>query len=147
MKLCGWAAVVFALLGLSASLGHGWLSPLPGSLVVPLHLILVAAGIAAAWLGSRRATAIDRERFTFVADPQVTRHEIKLAHQEAEHKHRWSMTAVLAAPLALGYWLAYEFPDDAALARALPAAALVGVALGILALRLRARKKDDLETF
>jgi len=136
---CGWVAPLFALLGFLASIGHGVLPPLAAALVGPLALLLTAGGAAAAWIGNRRGLEIDRERFAFVEDPLATRDERKLAHQEAERQHRLSMTALVAAPLALGYWLAYELPRELRWAPALPAAVLVGFGLALVGLRLRGR--------
>jgi len=136
---CGWLAIVFGGLGFAASVGHGLLPPLPLELVAPLHLLLAALGLGAATIASRYGVEIDRERFSYAEDPHATRDERLLAHREAEREHRRSMTAMVAAPLALGYWIAYEFPPGEPWARALPVSALVGVGFGLLLLRLRRR--------
>jgi hypothetical protein len=139
VSFCGWIAPLFALLGFAASIGHGILPTLPSALVLPLALLLAAGGAATAWIGHRRGVEIDQERFAFVEDPHATRDERKLAHQEAERQHRLSMTALAAAPLALGYWLAYQLPRALRWAPALPAAALIGFAAVLVTLHLRGR--------
>jgi len=135
----GWAAAAFGALGFAASVGHGALPELPGGAVVPLHALLVAFGAGAAWVAARRGEEIDRERFEFAGDPHATRDEVKEAHREAERRHRITFTALAAAPVLLGYWLAYEVPEGLPLGRALPAAPLVGFGLGVLLARLRRR--------
>lgn len=130
--VCGWAAAVFGVLGFAASLGRGLLPDLPAAATVPLHLVMLALGVAAALLATWRATAIDRERFLYASDPQATREEVKLAHREAERKHKVTTLTLVLAPVLLAYWLAYELPAEVRLARALPASPLVGFGLGLL---------------
>jgi hypothetical protein len=137
VTISGWAAAAFGALGFAASLGRGPLPELPAGAVVPLHAVLLALGCAAAVAAARRGEEIDRERFDYAADPHATRDEIKEAHREAERRHKVTFTALVAAPLLLGYWLAYELPAGLALGRALPAAPLVGFGLGVLLARLR----------
>ena len=133
----GWVAALFGGLGFAASLGRGALPELAAGWVLPVHLALLAAGLGAAWTAAVRGAEIDRERFAFVTEPLVTRDEMKLAHREAEQQHRWSTTVLVAAPLLLGYWLAYELPAGSRWGRAVPVAALAGFALGSLLFRRR----------
>jgi hypothetical protein len=137
VTVSGWAAAAFGALGFAASLGHGPLPDLPAAAVVPLHLGLLALGAGAALAAERRGEEIDRERFQFAGDPQATRDEIREAHHEAERRHKVAYTALAAAPLLLGYWLAYEMPAGVPLGRALPVAPLVGFGLGLLIARRR----------
>lgn len=137
VTISGWAAAVFGALGFAASLGRGPLPDLPAGAIVPLHAVLLALGVGAALAAARRGDEIDRERFEFAGDPQVTRDEVREAHREAERRHKVTFTALAAAPVLLGYWLAYELPAGLPLGRALPAAPLVGFGLGLLLARLR----------
>lgn len=134
----GWGAILCGILGFAASLGHGPLPPVPAGWTWPLHLVILLLGGGAAWVAARRQVELDRERFAFADDPHATKGERELAHKEAERAIRLAHTALLALPLALGYWLAYEFaPDATRWARALPATALIGFAVGSLAARRR----------
>jgi hypothetical protein len=137
---CGWAAGVFAVLGFAASLGRGPLPELPGALTAPLAAILLLAGGGAALLAGRRGIEIDRERFLYASDPHATSDEVKEAHREAERRHKMTWTALAAAPILAGYWLAYELPAGNPAARALPVAPLAGFALGLILAR---RRRDE----
>ncbi len=138
VTLSGWGAVLCGVLGFAASLGHGPLPTVPASWSWPLHLVILLLGGGAAWIAARRQVELDRERFAFADDPQATKGERELAHKEAERAIRLAHTALLALPLALAYWLAYEFaPDATPWARALPATALIGFAAGSLVSRRR----------
>jgi hypothetical protein len=128
----GWSAAVFGVLGFAASLGHGALGGLPSGLAAPVAVGLLLLGAGAAVAAGRIGREIDRERFDYASDPHATRDEVKLAHREAERRHRVTHTALAAAPVLLGYWLAYEFPADFVLGRAVPAAPLLGFGLGLL---------------
>lgn len=122
----GWSAGLFGVFGFAASLGHGWLGLAP-ALVPFLHLFLGLLGAAAAVAASRRTAQIDLVRFETAGAPSVTRGERELAHREAEQQIRAATTALVAAPLLLGYWLAYELPDGiGAWGRSLPATAIAG---------------------
>ena len=131
----GWTAVAFAALGFAASVGRGVLPELSAGLTLPLHVVLLLLGCSAAIAGALRGREIDRERFRWVGEPGATRDEIQLAHREAERRLKLAYTALGAAPLALGYWLAHELPESVALARALPVAPLLGLAVGTLLAR------------
>lgn len=133
----GWAAGVFAVLGFAASLGRGPLPELPGALTAPLAVLLFVAGGGAALVAGRRGAEIDRERFQYAADPLATRDEVQEAHREAELRHKLAWTALAAAPILAGYWLAYELPAGIPAARALPVAPLAGFALGLVLARRR----------
>lgn len=129
VTLAGWSAAVLGVLGFAASLGHGWLG-LAAWLAPFLHLLLGLLGAAAAVAASRRTEQIDRQRFEIATAPAVTRGERELAHREAERQIRTATTALVAAPLLLGYWLAYELPAGVGpWGRALPATALAGFAV------------------
>ncbi len=134
----GWSAIPCGVLGFAASLGHGPLPALPASWTWPLHLALLLLGGVAARVAAVRHAELDRARFAYANDPHATKGERELAHKEAERGIRLAHTALVAFPLALGYWLAYEFaPGATAWARALPATALVGFAAGSLVSRRR----------
>lgn len=135
----GPAALLFALLGFFASVGHGPLPPLPPALTLPLHLAIAALGIVAGRVAGRRQVEIDAQRFEYAQDPHATKGERELAHKEAERQIRHAHVALIAVPLGLGYWLAYEFAAGAShWARALPASAFVGYGVALLLGRRRA---------
>ena len=139
VSLAGPLAILFLVLGFLASLGHGPLPPLPAALVLPLHAALAGLGALAGIVAGRRQVEIDARRFEYAQDPHATKGERELAHKEAERAIRSAHTALIGAPLALGYWLAYEFAAGAPpWARALSASALVGYALALLLGRRRA---------
>jgi hypothetical protein len=131
VPVAGWSAAVFGVLGFAASLGHGPLPELPAALTVPIAVFLLLLGVGAAVAAGRVGREIDRERFHYASDPHATRDEVKLAHREAERRHRVTHTALAAAPILLGYWLAYELPAGFALGRAVPAAPLIGFGIGL----------------
>ncbi len=144
VTLSGWTAILGGILGFLASLGHGPLPDLGPGWVWPLHLLIFALGCGAARCAALRQAEIDRERFGYANDPMATKGERELAHKEAERAIRLATTALLAGPLGLGYWLAYELaPGSSAWGRALPASALLGFALGTLLARRRTPPPAD----
>jgi hypothetical protein len=131
VALAGPLALLFAALGFAASVGARLLPPLSGELAGPLHGLLFALGLAAAWAATRRTEEIERRRAEYAGDPHATRLERESAHRDAERDRNAAHRALAAAPLALGFWLAYELePGVAQWARALPATALAGYGLG-----------------
>jgi len=133
VTVAGTAAILFVVLGFVASLGHGPLPPLPVASVSPLHVVLAVAGFAAGRLAARRQAEIEARRAEYLQDPHATKGERETAHKDAERDLRFAHMALVGAPLALGYWLAYELaPGAPPWGRALPAAALIGYGLSLL---------------
>jgi hypothetical protein len=138
VAIAGPVAILFVVLGFFASLGHGPLPPLPAALAAPLHGVLVALGAGAGVAAGRRQAEIDAQRFEYLRDPHATKAERELAHKDAERTLRFAHLALVGAPLALGYWLAYELaPGAPPWARALPASPLAGYGLSLLLGRRR----------
>ncbi len=96
----------------------------------------------ACYLALARGEEIDRERWRVVDDPDLTSGEREYAHRRAERLRRWANTSYVAAPLMLGYWMAYQVTGEGRrlAAQLLPATALVGSVLGGVAVRLAARR-------
>lgn len=139
-RIAWWIAAACGLLGFAASLGNAPLPPFPVGLVWPLHGLVIACGVAGAWLAHRRHAEIEARRWATVEEPGLTSGEREWAHKEAERAGRMAHLAFILAPLLGGYWLAYQFPAEAGpAARALAASSLVGTALGLLVFRERDR--------
>lgn len=133
VAVAGTAAVLCVVLGFAASLGHGPLPPLPAPWVAPLHLVLALAGFASGRVAARRQAEIEARRAEYLGDPHATKGERETAFKDAERDLRFAHMALIGAPLALGYWLAYELaPGAPPWGRALPASALVGYGLSLL---------------
>jgi hypothetical protein len=100
----------------------------------------IVTGLAAA----ARFDEIDRNRWQVVEDPMLTSDERDYAHQYAERERRWAATAFLAAPLMLGYWMAYQLEGGGRRleAQLLPLTAVVGSVIGFVTARLRARDRQ-----
>jgi len=131
VALAGPVALLFAALGFAASVGARLLPPISGELAGALHALLFLLGLAAAWAASRRTEEIERRRAEYAGEPHATRLERETAHRDAERNRNAAHRALAAAPLALGFWLAYQLEPGVALwARALPATALAGYGLG-----------------
>lgn len=131
VALAGPLALLFAAFGLAASVGARLLPPISGGLAGAFHALLFAIGLGAAWTATRRTEEIERRRAEYAGDPHATRLERETAHRDAERDRNAAHRALAAAPLALGFWLAYELEPGVALwARALPATALAGYGLG-----------------
>jgi hypothetical protein len=138
VRIAGFAGGIFAALGFLASLGRGPLPPLGAEWAGPFHALVAVVGLAAALAAARRSDEIERERFAYATDPHTTRSEKELAHKEAERAIRLAHTALAAAPIALGYWLAYELPQGVTgWGRAQAGSAMIGYGLGMLFDRLR----------
>lgn len=129
----GWVLTASgALLGFLASIGVYWLPSWPvGALwaVLPALLLL---GLAGGGMARWRLAAIDVRRWRIVADDLLTSGEREYAHHEAERQRRVSATAILAGPLAIGYWTAYQFTaaDELLLIQLLPLVPMVGCLTG-----------------
>ncbi|MCZ7650634.1 MAG: hypothetical protein M5U13_05510 [Thermoanaerobaculia bacterium] len=132
-RLALWIAVALGLLGFAGGLGQRVLPPLPAAAAWPLQALVIGSGLLAARLARRRAAEIERRRWAALEEPLLTSGEREWAHREAERARRASGFAFLLAPLMLGYFLAYQFPEGAApLARALAGTPLLGFVLGLL---------------
>ena len=127
-----WVAVVSATLGFLTSAGCRMLPEIPSVMVGWLHGLLLALGLVAGWLAVGRSREIDRERWRIAEDPDLTSGERDYAHKYAERERRSAATSFLAAPLMIGYWLAYQVVGEGELlaAQMLPVSALVGSVLG-----------------
>jgi hypothetical protein len=136
-KIAFWVAVVCAALGFLSSAGCVRLPRLPSEAAVWLHPVLLVLGLLAGLAAVGRNAEIDRERWRVVEDPLLTSGERDYAHKRAERQRRWAGTAFISAPLMLGYWMAYQIEGEGRglAAQVLPATALLGSVLGLLAAR------------
>ena len=134
-----WVAVGSATLGFLTSAGCRMLPDVPESTLGFLHVALLIAGGFVGYLSVFRNTEIDQERWRIVEDPSLTSGERDYAHSYAERQRRLASTSFVAAPLMLGYWLAYQVEGEgqALTAQLLPATALVGSVIGFLVARWR----------
>lgn len=134
-----WIAVTCGTLGFLTSAGCANLPELPSAAVPWLHLLLFPFGAAAGLFATRRGAEIDRRRWQIVQDPSLTSGEIDWAHKNAENSRRWAGSKFLAAPVLLGYWMAYQVEGRGATlaAQLLAASALVGYFGGLVLARLR----------
>jgi len=146
-RLSFWVAVISAALGFLTSAGCGLAPDIPDSSVRFLHPLLLILGGIVGYLSVFRSDEIDRERWRIVEDPSLTSGERDYAHRYAERQRRVASTAFLAAPLMLGYWMAYQVESEgqALAAQLLPVTALVGSVIGVLVARRRAAAsgRDD----
>jgi hypothetical protein len=140
-----WVAVVSAGAGFLTSAGCTGLPPLATFHLRWLHPFLLVLGAVCGWLSVARGEAIDRERWQIAEDPSLTSGERDYAHRHAERQRRVASTSFLAAPLMLGYWLAYQVEGEGKLlaAQLLPVTAITGAVLALLIGRLRARFSQD----
>lgn len=138
-KVSFWVAVVSATLGFLTSAGCGPVPEIPDSSVRLLHPLLLILGGIVGYLSVFRGDEIDRERWRIVEDPSLTSGERDYAHKYAERQRRLASTSFLAAPLMLGYWMAYQVEGDgqALAAQLLPVAALLGSVVGVVVARHR----------
>lgn len=129
-----WVAIVAGALGFVTSAGCGFSGEIPGGLVYVLHLLLLVVGIVCGYLSVLRGEEIDRERWRVVEDPALTSGERAWAHKNAERSKRFASTAFVAAPLMLGYWLAYQVAGGGTrLVNALlPVSAVLGSVIGMI---------------
>ena len=138
-RVAFWVAITAAALGFVTSAGCGFGPKIPQSGLGLLHGALIVIGILAGYLAVARGDEIDRERWQIAEDPALTSGERDYAHKNAERLRRSASTAFLAAPLMLGYWLAYqvEGEGEALKAQLLPVSALVGAVIGWIVARRR----------
>ncbi len=134
-----WVAVVGAVLGFLTSAGCVTLPGIPRGALAIFHPFLFVLGAIAGFAAFRRGEEIDRKRWETVEEPLLTSGERKWAHKHAESSRRFSATAFFAAPLMLGYWLAYQVEGEgrALAAQLLPVVAILGSAVGWVVARYR----------
>lgn len=139
-----WVAVVSATLGFLTSAGCRMLPEISSSWVGSLHGLLFVLGAVAGYLAVGRGREIDRERWRVAEDPSLTSGERDYAHKYAERERRGAVTSFLAAPLMLGYWLAYQVVGEGQnlAAQLLPATALLGSVAGWIGERFRKSPED-----
>ncbi len=143
-KVAFWIALGCAAVGFVTSAGCGPFPELPGGLAGWLHPVLLVMGIVAGLAAAARFDEIDRNRWQVVEDPMLTSDERDYAHRYAERERRWAATAFLAAPLMLGYWMAYQLEGGGRRleAQLLPLTAVVGSVIGFVVARLHARNRQ-----
>lgn len=101
-----------------------------------LHVVLLTVGFAGGVAASLRGRDIDRRRWEILSEPRLTEGERETAHHDAEQQRKWAGVWFLAAPMMVGYWMAYQLADPAVaggLTYALPGTPLLGGGLGLLA--------------
>jgi len=142
-----WVAVVSSTLGFLTSAGCELLPNVPSSSLGFLHPFLFVLGGVAGYLSVFRSHEIDRERWRIAEDPSLTSGERDYAHRYAERQRRLASGSFIAAPLMLGYWMAYQVEGggEALAAQILPVTGLVGSIVGVLVARLKspAGSRDD----
>ncbi len=138
-----WVAVVCAALGFLTSGGCLHLPSAPRAALGLLHPLLFLMGAGAGWAVVVRGRDIDRRRWQIVREDRLTSGERDWAHKEAERQRRWAGTSFLAAPVMLGYWLAYQVEGGGRLlaAQLLSVTALAGAVTGLVAAHLHGRRK------
>ena len=144
-----WVAVVSATMGFLTSAGCRMLPEISSSWVGPLHGFLLILGAFAGYLAVGRGREIDRVRWQVAEDPALTSGERDYAHKYAERERRTAVTSFLAAPLMLGYWLAYQVVGEGQdlAAQLLPATALIGSVIGWIGGRFRGSPPDSSGSF
>lgn len=145
-RISFWVAVVSATMGFLTSAGCRMLPEVSDSWVGPLHGILLVLGAVAGYLAVGRGREIDRVRWQVAEDPALTSGERDYAHKYAERERRTAVTSFLAAPLMLGYWLAYQVVGEGQDlgAQLLPVTALLGSVIGWMGARLRGSPEDEI---
>jgi len=146
-KVSFWVAVSSATLGFLTSAGCRMVPEIPAEAVKYLHVALILVGAGAGYLAVARGDEVDRERWRIAEDPSLTSGERDYAHRYAERQRRWASTSFIAAPLMLGYWLAYQVEGEgqALAAQLLPVSALMGSMSGWFAARFTARRGDPVD--
>jgi hypothetical protein len=144
-RVAFWVAVVSAAMGFMTSAGCRMLPAIPSGWVGWLHAGLLVLGAVAGFVAFSRGREIDQERWRVAEDPSLTSGERDYAHKHAERERRSAATSLLAAPLMLGYWLAYQVvgEGEALAAQLLPVTALVGSIVGWIAARTRLGPADS----
>lgn len=144
-RVAFWVAVVSATLGFLTSAGCTFGPDIPEKGMNLLYPVLVVFGTLVGYWSVFRGNEIDRERWRIAEDPSLTSGERDYAHKYAERQRRLATTSFIAAPLMLGYWMAYQVEGEGEklLAQLLPVAALVGAVAGMLIARLRIRTDED----
>ncbi len=139
-----WVAVVSATLGFLTSAGCRMLPEVPASTLGFLHPLLLILGGFLGYKSVFRNHEIDRQRWQIAEDSSLTSGERDYAHRNAERLRRGASTAYLAAPLMLGYWLAYQVEGggESLMAQLLPVSGLMGAVIGLLVARFRFRESD-----
>ena len=134
--------VLCALLGLATSSGCAVFPKGPPEAAWILHPLLLLLGVAAGVVTHLRTRDIDRKRWRIVQDTTLTKGEVEYAHREAESARRISSTVFLGAPLALGFWMAYQFrsEDRRTAADLLVMTPLLGYLLGYFIGQLKIRE-------
>lgn len=140
-----WVAVVSATLGFLTSAGCRMLPAVSSSWIGWLHGLLLVLGAVAGYLAVGRGREIDRQRWRVAEDPSLTSGERDYAHKFAERERRGAVTSFLAAPLMLGYWLAYQVVGEGQdlAAQLLPATALLGSVGGWIGARFQESPEDS----
>jgi len=133
-RVAAWVAGVSAALGFLTSAGCAVLPSAPIGLVGFLHPLLLLVGFCCGLFTVQRGREIDEERWKVVEDPQLTSGEREWAHKNAERRRRFAATAFIAAPIMLGYWMAYQVEGEGRDlgAQLLPATGFVGSVIGLL---------------
>jgi len=102
--------------------------------------VILLLGGGAARIAAQRQVELDRERFAFAEDPHATKGSASWRTRRRSARSGSRTPRSSPAP-ALAYWLAYEFAPTHSLARALPATALIGFAVGSLVSRRGGRSE------
>lgn len=130
-----WVAVGGLLLGFLASIDLLLLPRGAPGLAWAIHPVLLLLGAAGGVATNLRGRQLDRRRWEILAEPLLTDMERETAHHDAERERRWASIWFLAAPLALGYWAAYQLTptgEARVVTYALPVTALLAFAAGLL---------------
>jgi hypothetical protein len=130
------AAGLSLLFGFLASIGARIFPLLTAAGFRAVAGLLAVAGIGGGLATVARARAIDRRRWHVVEDLLLTSGEREYAHKEAERERRWAGTVFLTAPVAIGYWSAYQVPATIDTGMALGLLPLAGYLVGFTAARL-----------
>jgi hypothetical protein len=131
-----WVTVAAFLVGLLASIGVYLLPPGDPAIALALHPVLGLLGAAGGAATAVRGRQIDKRRGEILEDPLLTDGERQTAHREAERERRVAGTIFLLAPVALGYWSAYQLAGEEGgtlMTYLLGVSPMLGFVLGLLA--------------
>lgn len=149
-RISFWLAIAGGALGFLTSAGCSMAPAIPVGWVNVLHPMLLVIGGLLGYFSVFRTEEIDRERWRIAEDSSLTSGERDYAHRFAERQRRGASTAFLAAPLMLGYWMAYQVEGEGSelAAQLLPVTAVLGSLTGLLIARskvaaTRRGKPDD----